>query len=137
MKRSTIATSIAVSVMAAFSPCVRANPIPWPPPAAMPVEEMTVVILQTDEGLDAAFTGEFTFTYIPSPPPPGFAGFGPGVERILFPVPPDAHDIHVWQDDVELSWSWSDERYPTVLPEMPTIPMIEWAGPFQEEGAVC
>ncbi|MHC4742515.1 MAG: FG-GAP repeat domain-containing protein [Planctomycetota bacterium] len=103
----------------------QANPIPWPPPASMPLEDMHIEIGPAGDGLGAVFTGDFTFTYIPN-----------DVLSMLFPVPPDANNIRVWQDGVELPWTWSSERYPTVLPEMPTIPMVEWLGPFPEAGAV-
>ncbi|MHC4622457.1 MAG: hypothetical protein ACYS4W_00975, partial [Planctomycetota bacterium] len=105
-------------------PC-QANPIPVPPPAHMPLEDMHVEIRPGSEGLRATFTGDFTFTYITE-----------DVTSMLFPVPPDACNIGAWQDGVELSWSWSAEEYPTILPEMPTIPMIEWQGPFPLSGAV-
>lgn len=55
---------------------------------------------------------------------------------MLFPVPPDAQNIHVYQDKVELAWTWSSEEYPAALPEMPAMPMIEWLGPFPQDGAV-
>ena len=101
------------------------NPIPWPPPASMPLEDMHIEIKPSGDGLHAVFTGDYTFTYIPK-----------DVESMLFPVPPDANNIRVWQDGVELTWTWSSEKYPTILPEIPTIPMIEWQGPFPESGAV-
>lgn len=105
-------------------PCL-ANPIPLPPPASMPLEDMYVEIQPCANGLRAVFTGDFTFEYIPEE-----------VNSMLFPVPPDANNIRAWQDAVELAWSWSGELYPTILPEMPNIPMIEWQGPFPLEGAV-
>ena len=105
-------------------PC-QANPIPWPPPATMPLEDMYVEIQAGGDGLHAVFTGDFTFTYIPE-----------DVNSMLFPVPPDANNIGVWQDDVELAWAWSSQLYPTILEEIPNIPMIEWQGPFPEYGAV-
>jgi hypothetical protein len=55
---------------------------------------------------------------------------------MLLPVPPDANNIRLTADNVELHWTWSSENYPTVPPEMPTIPMIEWQGPFPTGGAV-
>jgi len=55
------------------------NPIPWPLPASMPLEDMKVEIKPANAGLGAAFTGEFTFTHIPR-----------DVYSMLFPVPPDA-----------------------------------------------
>ena len=104
---------------------VWANPIPVPLPAEMPLEDMEIEISRAGDALRATFTGEFTFTYIP-----------PEVVSMLFPVPPDSVAIRVWQSDVDLSWSWSEEAYPTILPETPTIPMIEWQGLFPEDGAV-
>jgi parallel beta-helix repeat protein len=102
-----------------------ANPIPWPPPASMPLEDMHVEIKPDSNGLHALFTGDFTFDYIPE-----------DVLSMLFPVPPDANNIRVWQDGVGLPWSWSGEEYPTILPEMPSIPMIVWLGPFPTTGAI-
>ena len=55
---------------------------------------------------------------------------------MLFPVPPDATGIQVWQDHVELPWIWRDGLYPTVLPETTEIPMFESQGPFPINGAV-
>jgi len=102
------------------------NPIPIPPPANMPLEEMRVVIsADSTGGLEAAFSGDFTFTHIPQ-----------DVNSMLFPVPPDANNIRVWQDNVELPWNWSNGLYPTVLPEWPMIPMFGWQGPFPVNGAV-
>jgi len=40
---------IVLRIVTALSPYVRANPIPWPPPAAVPAEEMKVAIWQADE----------------------------------------------------------------------------------------
>ena len=105
-------------------PC-SANPIPIPVPAHMPLEEMYVEIQPHADRLHAVFTGDFTFTYIPN-----------DVNSMMFPVPPDANNISAWQDGVELEWTWSSEEYPTILPEMPNIPMIEWQGPFPTNGAV-
>ena len=102
-----------------------ANPIPWPPPASMPLEDMKIQIQAIGSNLHAQFSGDFTFDYIPDE-----------VYLILFPVPPDATDIRVCQDGVELSWSWSSENYTTILPELPTIPLIEWEGPFPTEGCI-
>jgi len=103
---------------------VIANPIPVPPPASMPLEQMQVVIQSDGSGLQAVFSGQFTFDYIPQ-----------DITSMLFPVPPGASSICVRRDDAGLSWEWSGELYPTVLPELPTIPMIEWQGPFPIYGA--
>lgn len=118
-------TTAILSIILAAATLASANPIPWPPPASMPLENMHIQIKPSADGLDAVFIGEFTFTHIPE-----------DVNSMLFPVPPDANNIQVVADNVELPWTWSSEKYPTVLPEMPTIPMIEWQGPFPTEGAV-
>ena len=102
-----------------------ANPIPWPPPASMPLEDMKIQIQTVEGSLYAQFSGDFTFDYIPNE-----------VCLMLFPVPPDATNIQVHQEDVERSWSWSSESYVTSLSEIPTIPMIEWEGPFPTEGCI-
>lgn len=104
---------------------ISANPIPIPPPANMPLEEMYVQIQPDGNSLHAVFTGDFTFVYIPK-----------DVNSMLFPVPLDANNIRVREDSNELPWTWSSEEYPTILPEMPNIPMIEWQGPFHPNGAV-
>jgi hypothetical protein len=114
-----------VAVILAAATIVSANPIPIPPPADMPLEEMYVEIRPDGNGLDATFTGDFTFVYIPK-----------DVNSMLFPVPPDANNIRVWADSNELPWTWSSEEYPTILPEMPNIPMIEWQGPFHPNGGI-
>ncbi|MBN2441204.1 MAG: VCBS repeat-containing protein, partial [Spirochaetales bacterium] len=100
------------------------NPIPLPLPANMPLEDMKITIRETETGLEALFSGEFVFISIPPS----------SISTMLFPVPPDAHDIKLWQDDVRIEWTWSGNEYPTVVPEFPTIPMIEWFGPFPENG---
>ncbi len=121
MKKPTVLLAIILVVATLAS----ANPIPIPLPASMPLENMQIRIRPSADGLSAAFTGEFTFTYIPE-----------DVNSMMFPVPPDANNIRLTADNVELPWTWSSEEYPTVLPEMPTIPMIEWQGPFPTDGAV-
>ncbi len=123
MKRKSL--PVILAAILATTTLASANPIPWPPPASMPLEQMYVEIQRDGNDLHAVFTGDFTFTYIPN-----------DVIAMLFPVPPDANNIGVWQDNVELAWTWSSEEYPTILPEMPTIPMIEWQGPFPLNGAV-
>ena len=123
MKRKSL--PVILAAILATTTLASANPIPIPPPASMPLEQMYVEIQRDGDDLHAVFTGDFTFTYIPN-----------DVNSMLFPVPPDANNIGVWQDNVELAWTWSSEEYPTILPEMPTIPMIEWQGPFPTNGAV-
>ena len=123
MNRLNILATLAAIFV--FASSVLANPIPWPPPAKMPLEEMNVQILTAENSLHARFSGDFTFEYIPDK-----------VNSMLFPVPPGSADIRVYQDSLELSWNWSSERYRTILAEMPSIPMIEWNGPFPIEGCV-
>jgi len=120
--RAMIITFVALFCLSATA---LANPIPWPPPASMPLEDMKIRIQTVEGSLYAQFSGDFTFDYIPNE-----------VCLMMFPVPPDATDIQVSQDGVELSWSWSSENYTTILPEIPTIPMIEWEGPFPAEGCI-
>jgi len=122
MKPKSSTVIFAILVTAAI---VSANPLPVPPPANMPAEEMYVQIQPDGNGLHAVFTGLFTFVYIPK-----------DVKSMLFPVPPDANNIRVWADSNELPWTPSEREYPTILPEMPNIPMIEWQGPFHPNGAV-
>ncbi|MHC4556567.1 MAG: DUF3160 domain-containing protein [Planctomycetota bacterium] len=95
------------------------------PPASMPLEEIYVEIKPSSNGLSAVFTGELTFDYIDI-----------NIGYMLFPVQPDTNNIHVRQDGVELPWTWSSHEYPTILPELPTIPTFEWQGPFPVNGAV-
>ena len=117
---------IAVLAVGMLGQATLANPIPWPPPASMPLEEMWIDIEPSENGLYASFGGDFTFDYIPA-----------DVDSMLFPVPVGVSNMHVRQDGAPLSWTWSiEEDYPTILPEIPTIPMIEWSGPFPESGAV-
>ena len=120
--RAMIITFVALFCLSATAV---ANPIPWPPPASMPLEDMKIRIRTLEGSLYAQFSGDFTFDYIPNE-----------VCLMMFPVPPDATDIQVSQNGVELSWSWSSKNYTTILPEIPTIPMIEWEGPFPAEGCV-
>jgi hypothetical protein len=122
--KSTVSTLLIV--FAAIVPLPGfANPIPVPPPAQMPLEDMVITIQPLGNGLHADFTGDFTFTYIPG-----------DVVAMRFPFPPGTTNIQVWQDGTPKSWAWIADQYPTILPEMPLIPMIEWPGPFPTEGAV-
>ncbi|MGD8787741.1 MAG: DUF5818 domain-containing protein, partial [Phycisphaerales bacterium] len=120
MKQTVILLIIFLSLAPAS-----ANTIVLPPQVSMPFEDMQIQINPPPKGLSATFSGEFFFDYIPE-----------DVNLILFPVPPDANNIHVDINNIELPWTWSNQMYPTILPEMPTIPMIEWQGPFPIQGAV-
>jgi len=117
--------AITLFILFGLTTTVLTNPIPWPLPASMPLEDMKIQIQAMEGGLHAQFSGDFTFDYIPNE-----------VYLMLFPVPPDATNIQVYQDEVEISWTWSSEKYTTILPEIPTIPMIDWEGPFPTEGCI-
>jgi hypothetical protein len=116
---------IAAMMFAAWQAQTFANPIPVPIPASMPLEDMTIDIERSGGKLHASFVGDYTFTYIPET-----------VTSMKFPVPPDAENIYVWQGDAASTWTWSTDVYPTIVPEIPTIPMIEWGGPFPTTGTV-
>ena len=115
----------AVMGLVLFAQSVRANPIPVPEPASMPLEEMWIDIQPAGGGLHASFAGDFTFDYIPS-----------DLTSMLFPVPAGSTNIEVRRDGMDLLWTWSAEQYPTILPEAPLLPMIQWSGPFPTDGAV-
>ena len=85
---------IAITLIISFglTMTVLANPIPWPPPASMPLEDMKVQIQAMEDSLHAQFSGDFTFDYIPNE-----------VYLMLFPVPSDATNLQVYQDEVEIS----------------------------------
>lgn len=121
MKRVEVA--VLFSALVVMPAALRANPIPIPVPASMPLEEMKITI-GADRRVD--FTGDFTFDFIPT-----------DVTKMLFPLPPEnPSNVEVFQDSVSLPWSLVSDTYPTVLPEYPTLPMFEWLGPFPERGAV-
>ncbi len=113
MKRKSLPVILAAILVT--TTLASANPIPIPLPANMPLEQMYVEIQRDGNDLHAVFTGDFTFTYIPN-----------DVIAMLFPVPPDANNIGVWQDNVELAWTWSNEAYPTILPEMPNFQSVKF-----------
>jgi len=105
---------------------VCANPIPWPPPASMPLEQMWIDIDDVGGAYEVEFRGHFTFNYIPA-----------DVTSMMFPIPDGS-----WAEAVEgppgvpRPFTWADETYPTILPEMPSLRMVEWQGPFDEGGEV-
>ncbi len=111
------------STLAMIPTALRANPIPIPIPASMPLEEMNITI---GEDRQVNFSGDFTFDFIPT-----------DVTKMQFPLPPqNPSNVEVFQNSVSLPWNFSSESYPTILPEYPTLPMFEWMGPFPENGAV-
>ncbi len=128
-----------------ISTSVPANPIPYPFPAAMPLEDMYAYLSETDEsGLEVRFIGNYYFMWIPD-----------DVTEMKYPLPPESSEISVDMGQLPdywifseykipyihelnialepLSWFYIDETYPTVLPRWPEIPMIAWDGPFPEK----
>ena len=135
LARRLLITGVALMVVAG----AQANPIPWPLPAKMPLEDMYSELFEYDcpGGLREFYTGDYYFSYIPK-----------DLECMKYPLPPDAEQVEVLgaklPDDWEfngwmlpyihelmpplepLPWNYIWEEYPTVLPEWPLIPMIEW-----------
>ena len=135
----------ALAVVLAAASLAGANPIPWPPPASMPLEDMYSILSVNDYGrLTETFYGDYYFSKIP-----------PDVYMMKYPLPPDSSGISVvmgklpeaWQfvpsmlpyihesipDCFAKDWFYIRELYPTVLPEWPGIPMIAWNEPFAEK----
>jgi len=130
---------ILIMVMAVM---VEANPIPWPLPAKMPLEDMYSVLEETRPGrLRETFLGNYYFSYIPEdlsmmkyPVPPRSRGISVAMGKLPgdWEYSPDAFPfLHEMQLEMDpLVWSYIRELYPTVLPQWPGIPMIAWRGPF-------
>lgn len=91
-----------------------ANPIPIPT-VLMPEEFIDASIREQADGFLAVVDGRYPFENL------GYKSL-----RMLYPVAPGASKISVWMDGVPLRWEWSQETYPTILPEWPHLPMIEW-----------
>ena len=130
-----------------ISTSVTANPIPYPIPASMPLEDMYADLRKTDEGLEARFNGNYYFTLIPD-----------DVTEMKYPLPPESREISVEMGFLPEYWEFSetaipyiheltialepiywipiDETYPTVVPFWPDIPMIAWGGPFPYKALV-
>ncbi len=119
----TISVLAVWSALALLPTTLLANSIPVPPPASMPLEQMTINI---GANRHVTFSGVFTFDSIPK-----------SVTKMQFPLPPiNASKVSVSQNGVPLGWTSIAETYPTVLPEYPSLSMFEWAGPFSADGAV-
>jgi len=135
----------ALAVIVAAASAAQANPIPWPPPASMPLEDMYSVLYVNDAGrLSETYYGDYYFSKIP-----------PEVYMMKYPLPPDCSGVSVvmgklpedWQFTPGMlpsihemippcdprEWFYIRELYPTVLPEWPGIPMIAWNQPFPEK----
>jgi len=127
-----------------ISTSVTANPIPYPVPASMPLEDMYSYLTETDEGgFEGRFSGNYYFTFIPD-----------AVAQMKYPLPPASIEASVAMGQLPESWIFSeaaipyihelsivseplpwfyiDETYPTVLPLWPELPMIAWYGPFPQ-----
>ncbi len=93
----------------------RALTNPLPPPR---MESIEVSIERTSEPevLHARFDGEFTY----------WVAYSDFPTTMAFPVPPQTEILGVWQFEAPLTWFPIPDRYTTILPEMPTIPMIQW-----------
>ncbi|NQT21138.1 MAG: hypothetical protein HQ592_15630 [Planctomycetes bacterium] len=138
-----------VVVLAAWS--ARANPIPVPLPASMPLEDMYSELLEIDgdTGLRDHFQGDYYFSYIPK-----------DLYMMKYPVPPNPDGSHI--EDLRVSfgklpddwtftpgslpalhmllppvspqpWYYIRELYPTVVPGWPGIPMLAWHGPINAD----
>ena len=106
--------------------CLNANPFPVYPQADMTYEELNIVIEKSTDTLHATFSGEYLFTYI-----------DPLVLEFFFPVPPDTHNIHVWQESLEIPWEWHwDWHFDSSVWEQTFIPVFKWEGPFPTSGTL-
>jgi len=138
-----LVVGLTIALLAGWS--ASANPIPWPVPASMPLEDMYSELLEIDgdTGLREHFRGDYYFSRIPE-----------DLYLMKYPVPPGSENIRVyfgklqddWQFDpaafpymhetlpqlAEQRWFYIRELYPTVVPGWPGIPMIAWRGPFDD-----
>ncbi len=110
----------ALAIILAGSAITSAIP---PPLFTMPFEQINIEIQPAGSTLKAEFSVEYTFTNIVS-----------FLEKIGFPLPPDANNIAGWMNDSPLSHQWSSIVYNSILPEVGQIPVMEWLGPFPQEG---
>lgn len=136
-----------LSIIATSAALVHANPIPWPLPANMPLEDMYSYLQENDAGnLQESFIGNYYFSYIPTdvvqmkyPMPPKSNGIGVSMGRLPEDwefLPGSFPYLHEMQMQIymdEMKWYFIRSLYPTVLPEWPGIPMIAWNGPFPEQ----
>ena len=104
------------TTLALISVCtvVHANPIPIPT-LLMPEEFIDVTVRRGLSGPEAAVSGRYPFQNL-----------GHTAVTMLYPVAPGSSRIGVWMDGVPLIWQWSGKTYPTILPEWPELPMVQW-----------
>jgi len=112
----------ALAIILAMNALAAAIP---PPLVEMPFEQVDIKIQPYNGVLRATFSGDYTFTYIVS-----------FLEKIEFPVPPDANNISGWMNGTPLSHQWSSRTIPSILPEFPVIPVLGWLGPFPHSGGI-
>ena len=92
------------------------NPIPVPN-LIMPREYINITIRE------ALVNGEIKYLAIVDCEYP-FRNVNYSAVKMLFPVPEDSFNIHVYIGEMEIKWTYSEEFYSTILG---CIPMIEWA----------
>ena len=100
MKRVMLLLFIQFILFSGLLTIAAANPLPLPL-----YENINITIQSEQNGLYATFRGEFLYLrlYI--------------AETFRFPLPPYSTNIRVFQNDIELDWTWSfEEDYPTILP---------------------
>ena len=127
-----------------------ANPIPWPLPASMPLEDMYSELLEIDccTGLRDHFEGDYYFSRIPEE-----------LYMMKYPVPRNPDGSHIEHICVSFGklpddwtfrpgelgnlhwmlpelypqdWHYIRELYPTVVPGWEGIPMIAWLAPTDD-----
>ncbi len=87
-----------------------ANPQGSAPQLAMPIEHINYTIARINGILWAKIDGEYPIQ-IQRRPDCAFSGELP----MVYPMPPDTTNIHVWLGDRELGWSNYTEIYPEAL----------------------
>jgi len=89
---------------------VSANPSGSFPALAMPVEYVNYTITNVNGTLWAKIDGDYPITIL-SEPDCNFKGDMP----MVYPMPPEATNIHVFLDEQELSWTNYTQLYPDAL----------------------
>jgi|GEM_PF-5744919 len=103
----------------------QANPIILPDGAYID-EDLRITIQPSDSNLAATVISEFDLY------PHNFF-----VSSILFPLPHGSRNITVYEvtdsNEIPVAWQWNTDPmyyYPTILPEEPNLPLIQWFGPW-------
>ena len=114
-----------VLFFATLSPLVLCNPLPMP---ADLYEDIYVDFREEGGKVYADFSALY-YTYTPIPEE---------TFEILYPILDGATSISVQgeinsehgDEFVDMNWEWSNRTYPTILPELPSIPIMAWKRPF-------